>query len=81
MSLCALLFFLGSVLHVHDFCSLSFVASHCTHYTSPAAAEQCSMEVDSHIVAAAAAEPPSLPAGSTALAIYVHSIRSESDYN
>jgi hypothetical protein len=46
-----------SVSHVHDFCPLSFVASHCTHYTSPAAAEQRSMEVDSPVVAAAAAEP------------------------
>jgi hypothetical protein len=43
-----------SVLHVHDFCPLIFVASHCTHYTSPAAAEQRSMEVDSAVVAAAA---------------------------
>jgi hypothetical protein len=50
-------FFFWSVSDVHDFCPLSFVASHCTHYTSPAATEQCSMEVDSPAVAAAAAEP------------------------
>jgi hypothetical protein len=49
--------FFWSVSYVHDFCPLSFVASHHTHYTSPAAAEQRSMEVDSHGVAAAAAEP------------------------
>jgi hypothetical protein len=50
-----------SVSDVHDFCPLSFVASHYTHYTSPAAAEQCSMEVDSPAVAAAAAEPIASP--------------------
>jgi hypothetical protein len=53
--------FFWSVSDVHDFCPLSFVASHHTHYTSPAAAEQCSMEVGSHVVAAAAAEPVASP--------------------